>query len=52
MENENLEIIEKISEINDGVNMVEFRRISGNIQKYYEIVMKLKENIEKNIVSC
>ena len=52
LENENLEIIEKISEINDGVNMVEFRRISGSIQKYYEVVMKLKENIERTIVSC
>lgn len=44
---ENLEIVEKISEIEEGVQMVEFKRVSGNIKKFYEITIKIKETLEK-----
>ena len=48
-ENENLEMMEKINEIEEGVNMVEFKRVSGSIKKFYEIAMKLKEALEKHL---
>lgn len=46
---ENLEIVEKITQINEGTHLIEFKRSCGNIKRYYEVVMKMKENIEKSL---
>jgi len=48
-EGENLELVEKVNEIEEGVHMIEFKRVSGNIKKFYEITMKLRESLEKHL---
>lgn len=47
LSDENMEIVEKVSELEEGVHIIEFKRQSGSIKKYYDIVIKLKENLEK-----